>query len=138
MADKRSGDLILNARVAMKSYQAVKVDAGVQGASSHELIQMLLDGLTERIAQAKGAMQQKNFEAKGDRINSASQIILALRDYLDIEKGGELAQNLDALYEYLLRRVFEAHLKNDQAILDECAELVENISSGWRDMSAGV
>ena len=90
MADKLTGDFILNARVAMKSYQAVKVDAGVQGASSHELIQMLLDGLTERLAQARGAMQQRNIEAKGDRINSATQIVLALRDYLDLENGGEL------------------------------------------------
>ena len=55
----------MNASAALKSYANVHVDAGVQGANSHRLVQMLFDGLLERIAQAKGAMQQKNIELKG-------------------------------------------------------------------------
>lgn len=124
----------MNARAALKSYGAVHVDAGVQGASSHRLIQMLFDGLLERIAQAKGAIQQKNIEMKGRKINDAVSILFGLKDSLDMEQGGDLAGNLYDLYDYIQRLLQQAHLKNDENLLDESGRLVSQVASGWREM----
>ena len=66
----------MNAQAALKNYSNLRHETGVQDASSHRLILMLMDGFLERIAQAKGAMQQKNIELKGKKINDASSILL--------------------------------------------------------------
>ena len=125
----------MNARAAMKSYSSVHVSSGVQDASSHRLIQMLFEGLLTRIAQAKGAMQQKDIENKGRKITEAMNIIGGLRDFLDLEKGGEVAENLDALYDYVQRTLMQAHLKNDVAKLEECSSLMLEVSGAWREIA---
>lgn len=124
----------MNARAALQSYGSVKVDAGVQGANAHRLTLMLFDGFLERVAQAKGAIQQRDIELRGKKINDASSILLGLRDSLDLERGGELAQNLDALYDYIQRILLQAHLKADEDLLDECGRLMSQVASGWRDI----
>ena len=124
----------MNAQTALKQYGHVKVNAAVASASPHQLIQMLLDGLLERIAQIKGAVDQKNIELKTTKVNQAIDILFGLRDSLNHEQGGELSGNLDALYDYVQRRLWQAHIKNDIAILDECTKLVNNISESWREM----
>ena len=124
----------MNAQAALKGYASVQVDASVQAASSHRLIQMLYDGLLERIAQAKGAMQQKNIELKGQKINDAGTILLGLRDSLDVANGGEIAENLSNLYDYVQRSLVKAHMKNDEALLDECASLIGGVADAWRQI----
>ena len=59
-----------------------------------------------------------------------------LRQGLDIEKGGELAANLDSLYEYMTTRLMEANLKNDVAIIEEIAQLLREVKSGWDAIAA--
>jgi len=123
---------VVNANAAIKNYANVKVNAAIESASSHQLITMLLDGLLERISQIKGAIDQKNIELKGKKVNQAVSILFGLRDSLNKEVGGELPERLDNLYEYMQRRIREAHIKNDTTILDECYQLTVEISSGWK------
>ncbi len=123
------------ASAAMKSYGQVKVLAGVQDASSHRLIAMLYEGLLTRISQAKGAMLQKDLENKSQKVTEAMNIVVGLREFLDLESGGELAQNLDALYEYVQRTLLQAHIKNDADKLDECRELLGQVSEAWTEIS---
>ena len=127
----------MNAGAALKSYNTVQVDARVQGASSHRLISMLFDGVLTRISQAKGAIQQRDIENKGRKITEAINIIMGLRDSLDAEQGGEVALNLDALYDYIQRTLMQAHIHNDVAKLDECRTLLKEISSAWDQMEIG-
>ena len=124
----------MNVSSALKSYSQVNVNAGVQDASSHRLISMLFDGLFTRIAQAKGAMQQRDHETKGQRISEAMNILMGLRDSLDLDRGGEIAMNLEALYDYVQRTLMQAHIKNDQKMLDECRDLLRNVSSAWNEI----
>lgn len=105
--------------------------AEVNEANPHRLIQLLFDGALERIATAKGAMQQGNVAVKGERISKAIGILDGLRAHLDMEKGGEVAANLDALYEYMGRRLTEANLRNDPAMLDEVSKLLREVKAGW-------
>ena len=116
---------------AAGQYASVGTQTGVTEASPHRLIQMLLDGALDKIARARGAMQRKEYAEKGNHITSASAIIIGLRSSLDLEAGGELAANLDSLYEYIFRRLMEAHAQNDEAALDEVSSLIREIKSGW-------
>lgn len=124
----------MNRAAALKSYGQVHIGAGVQGASSHRLIAMLFEGLLTRIAQAKGCIEQNDIETKGKKITEAMNIIMGLRDSLDLEQGGELAMNLEALYDYVQRTLMQAHLKNDREKLDECRDLLKQVSSAWEEM----
>jgi flagellar protein FliS len=119
------------AMTAMKQYQRVSVQSEVLEASPHRLIQMLMDGGLERIAQARGAIQREKFAEKGELIGKAISIIGGLREPLDHEVGGELSQNLDSLYEYMIRRLLEANRGNDIAALDEVSRLLREVKSGW-------
>lgn len=124
----------MNSSAALQGYSNVQVNAGVESASSHRLIQMLFDGLLERIAQAKGAIQRNDIEVRGSRISSAISIVLGLQDSLDTDNGGELSYDLDNLYAYIHQTLMRAHQSADEALLDECAQLVINVSSAWREI----
>jgi flagellar protein FliS len=120
-----------NKQNAAGHYAAVNAQTGVAAATPHRLIQMLLDGAISKIAMAKGAMQRGDIQHKGNHITSASSIILGLRDSLDIEAGGEIARNLDDLYDYMARRLMQAHAANDLGTLDEVSSLLHEIRRGW-------
>ena len=77
--------------------------------------------------QAADAQQRLLIQTQGQAI----AIVGGLREGLDLEKGGEVAANLDRLYEYMITRLFEANLHNTVAPLDEVAALLRNVKSGW-------
>jgi len=116
---------------AMKQYQTVSVHAQVSEADPHRLIQMLLEGGLQRLAQAKGALEHGNIPLKGELIGKAMGIIGGLRESVDREKGGEIAANLDNLYAFMQQRLSQANLQNDPAMLDEVASLLREIKQGW-------
>ncbi|WP_347330264.1 flagellar export chaperone FliS [Marinimicrobium locisalis] len=117
---------------AAQNYSSVKVQSSVLDASPHRLIQMLFEGALERIAQAKGAMQQGQIARKGERIQKAINIVDGLQGSLKEKKEeGELADELNELYDYIIRALTEANYKNSVERLDECARLLGELKSGW-------
>lgn len=125
----------MNAMAALKQYQTVNTQARLADASPHRLIQMLMEGGISRLAQAKGAMLHGQTGVKGELIGKAIAIIGGLREGLDLQQGGEIAQNLDSLYEYMVSRLCEANLSNEVAMIDEVADLLRNVKSGWDAIS---
>lgn len=125
----------MNYSVAAASYNQVKTHSGVEDASPHKLIEMLFDGAVERVAQAKGAMLHNNVELKGQKINSAINIVNGLRENLNHDNSLDVAANLDGLYEYITRILAQAHAKNDPVLLDEAATLLGDISSAWKQIA---
>lgn len=121
----------MNAMAAMKQYQQVGVKVQVTEADPHRLIQMLMQGGLDRIAQAKGAMDRDAFAEKGELIGKAINIVGGLRQALDKSVGGELAVNLDSLYEYMTMRLFEASRHNDIEKLNEVGRLLGEIKMAW-------
>ncbi|MCK2150044.1 MULTISPECIES: flagellar export chaperone FliS [Marinobacter] len=115
----------------LQAYQRVNTQTSITDADPHKLIQLLYNGALERINMAKARMQAKDFEGKGKLITKAIEIIGGLRGFLDFDKGGDLAERLAGLYEYMERTLFEANAKNDPAKLDEVAELLRSIKEGW-------
>ncbi len=126
----------MNAMTAMRQYQSVNTQAQALSADPHRLIQMLIEGGLTRLAQARGAMQRDQTALKGELIGKAIAIVGGLRQGLDVQKGGELAANLDSLYEYMTTRLMEANLKNDPAIIEEVSELLREVKSGWDAIAA--
>lgn len=126
----------MNAMTAMRQYQSVNTQAQAIEADPHRLIQMLLEGGLTRLAQARGAMQRDQVAEKGELISKAIGIVGGLRQALDMEKGGEIADNLDRLYEYMTTRLMEANLKNDPAIVEEVSELLREVKTGWDAIAA--
>jgi flagellar secretion chaperone FliS len=118
-------------RSALKEYEQVGVRSQVEGAPPQRLVQLMLEGALDRISLARGAMENGQVAAKGERIGKAISLVEALRASLDHERGGELAGNLDALYEYAARRLLEANLRNDVAVLDEVSRLLREIKQAW-------
>ncbi|MBG7618404.1 flagellar export chaperone FliS [Herbaspirillum sp. AP02] len=117
------------------AYANIGVETGVVAASPHKLITMLFDGALVAIALAKKYMGEGNIKDKGESITKAILIIdNGLRASLNKEVGGELALNLDALYEYMSRRLFEANTSNNPAILDEVHRLLDEIRSAWEQI----
>ncbi|MGR9106097.1 MAG: flagellar export chaperone FliS [Gammaproteobacteria bacterium] len=112
-------------------YRKVAVQSGVAEASPHRLIQMLLAGALEKLAVAKGNMARGEIAEKGRNIGLAISIIEGLRGSLDHEKGGEIARNLDGLYEYMAYTLVQANAANQSAKLDEIATLLLEIKSAW-------
>src|SRR5690606_9781200 len=105
--------------------------AQVSEARAHRLIQMLLAGALDRIAEAQGAMSRDQVELKGMLVGKAIDILGGLREGLNPEDGSDLAANYDRLYDYKSRRLIEANRTNDAKILDEVAGLLREIKAGW-------
>jgi flagellar secretion chaperone FliS len=115
----------------LQQYQRINTQTSITDADPHKLIQLLYNGALERINMAKSRMQAKDYEGKGRLISKAIEIVGGLREFLDMEKGGDLAQRLASLYEYMERTLFEANAQNDIAKLDEVADLLRSIKDGW-------
>lgn len=120
-----------NMRNAMNQYNQTAVKAGIMSASPHRLIQMLMEGALDKIAIAKGCMERNQIEMKGKHISWAISIIGGLRTSLDKKAGGEIAQNLEDLYDYMERRLAAANAHNDPSILDEVSSLLRQIKEAW-------
>jgi flagellar protein FliS len=116
----------------VNAYHNVSLETGVTSASPHKLIVMLYDGALVALLGAKTNIAAGNIAAKGSAISKAISIIdNGLRASLDKNAGGEIAANLDALYDYMSRRLLHANLKNDVTIIDEVHGLLADLRGAW-------
>lgn len=116
-------------------YARVGVESAVMAASPHQLIVMLFDGAELALRTARLHMTNGNLPAKGQAIGKALDIISqGLLAALDREQGGEVAEGLASLYDYIGRLLLYATLYNDLDKLDEATRLLTNVSTAWRDI----
>lgn len=116
---------------ALSQYRNVGERASVEQASPHRVVQMLMEGALNRIAAGVGYMNRGDVARKGESVGRAISIIEGLRSSLDMEAGGEVAANLDRLYEYMTHRLLEANRDNDPGPLTEVHGLLSEIKQGW-------
>ncbi len=112
-------------------YNQVNLDSGVTEASPHRLVQMLLEGALGNIAVVKGLIARNDIAGKGKVIGQVISIITGLRASLNKESGGEVAESLDSLYEYIEHQLLQANIKNDITILAEVSCLLNEVKAGW-------
>jgi flagellar protein FliS len=125
-------------RSGAAQYQQVVNQEAMYGASSHRLIQMLMEGALKRMAEAKGAMQRGDIIHKGVAIGKSISIIGGLRDSLDMDVPGGLSQRLDSLYEYMVACLTSANLNGDESKVDEAAQSLIKIKSAWDAIASEV
>lgn len=127
----------MNPMRALRQYQKVNSHAQISEASPHRLIQMLMEGGLDRMAQAKGAMSRGEVPQKAMLISKTIDIITGLRLGLDEGQAEDKAalKRLDSLYEYMNSRLLQANLKNDPEIIDEVARLLITVKSGWDEIA---
>lgn len=113
-------------------YRQVGVETSVTGASPHQLNTLLLNGFFDAVAEGRGAMKSGQIELKCKALGRAIRIVEeGLKAALDFQAGGEIAQNLSGVYSYICVRLTQANLKNDEAVLDECVQLMTPIREAW-------
>lgn len=118
-------------------YNQIHLDTGVSQADPHRLIMMLFDGADKLFIAADSAMQSGDIAAKGEAISRAIRIIdEGLRAVLD-PQGGEIADNLRLLYDYMLNQLLLANLRNDRTILGEVRSLLKEVNDGWSSIAPG-
>lgn len=115
----------------INAYRKGNLKQDIATADPHKLTLMLMQGALDRVAYAKGAMERKEYEMKSQHISRVSAILINLRDTLDLNVGGDAAENLYALYDYMVERLNDAHVKNDLQMLDEVSSLLTPIRDAW-------
>lgn len=114
------------------AYASVGLETGVSSASPHKLIVMLFDGALTTLSIALTEMHARNIAAKGRAISKAIRIIEeGLRASLDKSAGGELAGNLDSLYEFISGRLVQANLENKPEYIAEAQRLLGELRGAW-------
>jgi flagellar protein FliS len=121
-----------NSKNVAHSYANVGLETGVIAASPHQLIVLLYEGAELAVRMAIRHIQAGNLTEKSAAITKASAIILeGLRAALDLKQGGEIARQLDALYDYMNKRLMLAHLNNQTAPLEEVLGLLRELHGAW-------
>ncbi|WP_243021700.1 flagellar export chaperone FliS [Simplicispira sedimenti] len=120
---------------AASAYQRINVETSMHTMDQHQLVALLYQGALGAIASARGAMARGDVLGKCNAISKAIRIIEeGLNTGLDRVDGGELAQNLGALYDYCVLRLTLANVRNDDAIMQEVQRLIEPVAQAWMDM----
>ncbi|GAB2182507.1 flagellar export chaperone FliS [Denitratisoma sp. agr-D3] len=118
------------------AYRKAGVETKVETATPHELVVMLYEGALTAIMKAGVHIQEGNIAEKGKDIGQAIDIIDAgLRACLNYQTGGEIAERLGALYEYMCNRLLHANLHNDQAALTEVGNLLRELKGAWEEIA---
>ena len=126
-----------NSRNAAHAYTNIGLETGVVAASPHQLILMLYEGAELAVRMAIQHMNERDLPKKSAAISKASIIVLeGLRSALDPQRGGDLAKQLDALYEYMNQRLMLAHMHNQIAPLEEVLGLLRELHEAWLQIGA--
>lgn len=124
-------------RNAASTYAQVGVETGVGSASPHKLVLMLYDGAIVALSSAKRHLAENDIAAKGQDLSKAIEIISnGLCASLDIKAGGELAERLYSLYDYMTIRLLHANLHNDLPAIEEVSRLLGELRSAWEEIAA--
>lgn len=114
----------------IKAYTTQNLQAEMAVADSYRVIQLMMQGLIERLAQSKGAIERRDFEAKSAAISKCMALLNGLQDALDLSYG-KVPEDLFSLYDYMKIRLLDASRDMNVAPLDEVSQLMLTIKSGW-------
>ena len=114
----------------IKAYQRITAESA-QYSDPYTLVGMLMDNVVQRVLRARGAMEQGDYQTRANEINKTLTILNALRDSLDHEAGGDIAGNLEALYDYMQRQLMLGSARKDGELFEEVARLMRQIKDGW-------
>ncbi|WP_312739607.1 flagellar export chaperone FliS [Cedecea neteri] len=119
----------------VQAYQQVGLESAVMSASPHQLVVMLFDGALSALVRARLFLEQEQIPQKGEALSKAINIIdNGLKAGLNMDVGGDLPVNLANLYDYMVRRLLHANLRNDVEAIAEVERLLANIADAWKQI----
>ena len=119
------------ALTGINAYKKGGLKQDVASADPHKLTLMLMQGALDKMAYAKGCIERNDLSGRSEHLSRTTAIIINLRDTLDLKTGGEVADNLFALYDYMIQRLTDANVQNSQEIVDEVIKLLSPIRDAW-------
>jgi len=108
----------------------------VQSRTPLELVVMLYDGALVSLSSARAAIERRDIASRRDSIGRALAIISELQSTLNLEQGGEVAAQLDDLYEFASRRLLDATIKNEVTPVDEVTRVFTTLRDAWQTIAA--
>jgi flagellar protein FliS len=126
--------MFLMSKHAMDTYRSVGTHAVVMEATPHQLISLLYSGAVDRLSSARGALEREDRALQGNLVGRVISIVDALAAALDHDVGGDLANNLSALYDYMQRRLLDAAVSSDSEALREVEQLLSTLRDAWNSM----
>ena len=118
-------------RSGLNAYQQQE-RAGAEVAKPEQVVAILFTKLIDTLTKVRFYIERKDLPNKQDRLTLSLDIFVVLEGSLDHEKGGDIATNLQALYQYCQKRLMEANAGNDPEIVTEVIGLVKEVQDGWR------
>ncbi|SQB35758.1 flagellar export chaperone FliS [Clostridium cochlearium] len=117
---------------ANNAYNAYKTNS-VNYASKEQLLLMVVDGAVKFSKIAKQGIEENDIKKAHENIIKTQNIFYELMATLDVEKGGEWAENLMKIYDFIIQRLLEANIKKDVKIMDEIIPIIEDIRDTWHE-----
>ena len=117
---------------ANNAYNAYKTNS-VNYASKEQLLLMVVDGAVKFSKIAKQGIEEKDIKKAHENIIKTQNIFYELMATLDVDKGGEWAENLMKIYDFIIQRLLEANIKKDVKIMDEIIPIIEDIRDTWHE-----
>jgi len=120
---------------AASAYRNIGIETRADKHDQYEVALLMFEAVFESLSAAQGAIDGGDVVSKVKHIDKAIRVLQdGLRTSLDLDNGGELAANLDALYDYAVLQITTANLRNDKAQLAAVANLIRPIAEAWRDI----
>lgn len=111
-------------------------NTNVTTASPLTLVLMMYDGAVRFIQQGIAAIEERNYEQANNNLGRAQDIVAALAGALDMRQG-EVAENLQRLYDYMQTRLVEGNVRKDAAPLQEVIRLLQELREAWEQIARG-
>jgi flagellar secretion chaperone FliS len=105
----------------------------VQTASKEQILLMLYQAAIKNCKKAIEAIEQKQIAKKGEHIGKLQDIIIELANSLDYEVGGDIAKELNALYDYMIYSTTQANIKIDKTPLEGVLRVLNTLYDGWSE-----
>lgn len=118
-------------QAAAKQYQSINNTSEVLDADPHRLIQLLMEASLTRLFQAKLAIENGDMVSKANLLGRVWDILSTLQGSLDTKQGGEVAENLEKMYDYMSQRLLDASAENNPEMIDEVIKLMVTLKEGW-------
>jgi flagellar protein FliS len=125
----------MRATYGATEYGKVGIESAVSGADPHELISILFSQLKKELVAAEYHCKAKNFELYSSKVTKANRILAGLQGSLDLEKGGEIADNLVELYAFCIRQLTKALTSKDVKMVEDVAIVLNPVITGWEEIS---
>ena len=118
----------------MQKWNDAYIENMVKTASPAKLVELLYMKAVDVLKEAEEFIERKEYTSANEKIKRAQDIVLELNLSLDVERGGQIAQNLRALYNYMFQRLLDANVKKDVEMVREVRGMLEELLETWREV----